>query len=303
MQQSQESFQVDFIGIFLVILVLAGLFYIYFPTLAQIANICWTDENYSHGLLLPFFSCYLFLKKIRQLRRRQQTLQSREKVSIQDFRPLHLEQGKVIFGTITLLVGAILFYIGTLGHSLFLRWVSFFSTIAGSMFLIFELRLSTALLPIIFLNFMAKPLPDSLTPKLFGPFQNLTARVGASILDLLNVPVHLLGNVIEIPGMDLLVEEACSGMRSVITLLTVALITLLLVEMPFVAQGLLLFVAIIIAIAMNIFRVVATGLLAYFYSLQAATGFFHAFSGLFVFWLGLVLLTWCGNWLRAHWPR
>lgn len=298
-QQSQEKPRLDLIGLSLGILVLAGLFFVYFPTLAQIANICWTDENYSHGLLLPFISCYLALKKLRQMRRLQQTPPLREVVSIQTYRTSFLEQGTAIIGMITLLTGVFLFYIGHLGHSLFLCWVSFFSTIAGSMFLILEFQLTTALLPIILLNFMAKPLPDSLTPKLFGPFQDLTARLGAFILDLLHVPVHLLGNVIEIPGMDLLVEEACSGMRSVITMLTVALVTLLLLEMSLIAQGLLLFFAIIIAIAMNVFRVVATGLLAYFYSHQAAIGFFHAFSGLCVFWLGLLLLTWCGNRLRS----
>jgi exosortase len=148
---------------------------------------------------------------------------------------------------------------------------------------------------------MAKPLPDSVVLRIFWPLQVLAAKISTFVLEALGVPVYLVGNIIEIPQMRLLVEEACSGMRSVISLITVALIVGHLFGMKTLARLILLTASIAIAIFFNVLRVAVTGILAHFYDPAAAQGFFHEFSGMVVFVLGLALVYWVSSLLSG--PR
>jgi exosortase len=144
--------------------------------------------------------------------------------------------------------------------------------------------------PPVLLLFMAKPLPDSIVVRLFWPLQVLAARVSKLALELFNVPVYLSGNIIEIPEMRLLVEEACSGMRSVMALLTLSLIVIYFVPLRWYSKLILVAASVVTAIVINVCRVAMTGLLAHFYDPSTATGFFHTFSGMIVFVVGLPVL-------------
>ncbi len=137
---------------------------------------------------------------------------------------------------------------------------------------------------------MAHPLPASLVPRLFNPLQQLAARASEVCLELLGVPVYVQGNIIEIPGMRLLVEEACSGLRSVLAMATVAVIMPMLFRMSYLARFSLFVIAIFIALVLNVFRVVITGVLAYFYDKSVAEGFFHDFTGMVVFVIGISIV-------------
>ncbi len=256
-------------GVFLTLLIL------YAPTLGDIAHICWTDDDYSHGLLLPFITLYLLWERKKKI---QQLFSSTSKPQFS------------LIGVAFMLGGAFLYLVGQASGSLFASWISFFPTVVGALYLLFGKERGSVFIFPFLLNFMAKPLPDSLVPKLFHPFQVYAAKVSASLLEFLNVPVHLMGNIIEIPGMRLLVEEACSGMRSMMAILTVALVVIALTARPLIAQVTLLLLSVIVAMALNVFRVALTGVLSHFYDPRAATGFFHSFSGLVVFFLGLIVL-------------
>ena len=124
------------------------------------------------------------------------------------------------------------------------------------------------------------------------PLQLLASRTASSILPLMNVPVLREGNVIELPMMKLEVAEACSGIRSLMSLFTVAVIYGYLLEPSTWRRTLLALASIPIAVAANALRIVGTGLCVQFWDPEKAMGFFHEFSGwlMFLFSLGLVYL-------------
>ena len=252
-------------------LILIGI--LFYPALKNIAEICWVDEDYSHGLLLPFVSLYFIWERLKKP----------DKLST----PNSVTR---LLPCLLLAMGGLCYLASLITQSLFVAWVAFFPTTIAVVYLSFGRRLGTAFAFPFLLLFMAKPLPDSLVPKLFSPFQTLAARASAMTLELVDVPVFLMGNIIEIPGMRLQVEEACSGMRSLISLLTVAFIIMGLVRLPAWGKVTTVVIAILTAIVLNIVRVAATGLLAHFVSENAADGFFHTFSGMIVFFVGLIIV-------------
>ncbi len=259
-------------------------------TIYDIGRICWNEQDYSHGLLLPAITAFFLWEKRGELKQK-----------------LYDDPSPVPFsavGVVLLVVGLAIYTLGTASNLLYVRWVSFFPSLLGSCFLIFGTGIASLITTPLLLNFMAKPIPDALVPKLFFPLQVLAAKISAAVLELLNVPVYITGNIIEIPGMQLMVEEACSGMRSVFALLTVAVIVLYSVAMPFYAKAIVFVSALLVAISLNVVRVAATGVLAYFYDPSAAKGFFHSFAGMVVFILGLIILYALGTLLnRLTAPR
>lgn len=263
---------------------------LFWSTLYETALICWHEEDYSHGVLLPFISGYFLYTNWAQIKARLAL-------------PVRMNTFSDIgAGVLVLALGMGMFLLGEVANLLFIRWLAFFIAASGTMFLVLGLKHSAPFLGPLLLNFMAKPLPDSLVPKLFFPLQVMAARVSARVLELLNVPVYLKGNIIEIPGMQLMVEEACSGLRSLMALITVACIVLYSIELPLIAKLILLLSSVGIAILLNVVRVASTGVLAHFYDPKAATGFFHTFSGLVVFVIGLIILYYLGALLQRLFP-
>jgi EpsI family protein len=260
-----------------VLLVLATLLlgWFIYPTVEAIALICWNDEDYSHGLILPVVSAYLLWTD----RGRLFALWKRER------------RGSFsVFALLLMLIGVAAVSAGSITQILYLSWAGVFPLVIGFLGLTLGWRQAAPLLAPVLLLFMAKPIPDSLVPILFFPLQVFAAKVSAQVLELLDVPVYLVGNIIEIPGMRLMVEEACSGIRSLMALLTVACIVMLIVPLGFLSKLFIFFVSVFTAVALNVFRVALTGILAHFYDPSAATGFFHEFSGMVVFGVGLVIV-------------
>jgi exosortase len=92
------------------------------------------------------------------------------------------------------------------------------------------------------------------------------------------------------PQTVLEVADACSGLRSLVSLLALAVAMAFLTQQGPIKRTVLIVSALPIAIATNMFRVIATGVLAQFYGAKAAEGFFHEFAGMAVFALAMVLL-------------
>lgn len=261
----------------LIILVLALFGYVFANTLRAIAITCWSDEDYSHGLILPLVSLYVLWLRKDEIRAAFQGDGLTRK-------------GNYVFGLPSLVLGLVLVSLGEVTSILFVSWFALFPVAIGILLLIFGWNRAQLFIPPVLLLFMAKPLPDSLVPKLFFPLQVLAAKVSAAVLKVLGVPVYLVGNIIEIPHMRLMVEEACSGIRSMLALLSVAFIVMLLVPMKWWARVAVLFISVVTAIALNVVRVAVTGILAHFYDPKWATGFFHTFSGMIVFIVGLIIV-------------
>lgn len=177
---------------------------------------------------------------------------------------------------------------------LFCKGVSLIATLAGLVWLLFGrgvLRL--LLLPIAYLFFMV-PLPGGVFKLLTLPLQGYASSITTSFLQLIGIPALREGNLITLPSMTLGVVEACSGIRSVFSLLALAGAgaVVLIPDGRRRLRWVLFASAIPIAVLTNAMRVTGTGLVAHFRGADVARGFFHDFSGWLVFVVAfLVLLT------------
>jgi len=248
----------------LVVLVILGLLVgLYWGILRDLAWQWWEDPNYTHGFLVPLFSGFLVWQRRRQLAALPPT------------------GSWVGFPVLLAGVGALL--LGDLGAENFLMRSSLIVVLAG--LVLFHLgRDSFRVLafPLLFLFFMV-PLPATLFYAMAFPLQSLAARNAAWTLDLLGVPVLLDGNVIHLTSLSLGVAEACSGIRSLISLFSVAMGWAAL-TIPGI-WGMAAFVAAVVPITIlaNAGRVVITGLIAQWFGIEYAQGFFHTFSSWLVF--------------------
>jgi len=150
-------------------------------------------------------------------------------------------------------------------------------------------RLKVMAFPIAFLLLMI-PIPAIIFNPITFPLQLLSSRFGEWALTACQVPVLREGNIIQLANARLEVAEACSGIRSLISLLTLAIVYGYFVESRIWVRIVLAFAAIPVAIAANACRVAGTGLAAHYYGEEAAEGFFHAFSGWLVFVVAFVML-------------
>jgi exosortase len=143
--------------------------------------------------------------------------------------------------------------------------------------------------PWLFLVLMI-PVPAILFNQITFPLQIFASRIASTLLPLAGVPVLREGNVIRLPAMALEVAEACSGIRSLMSLVTLAVMYGYLLERRWLVRSLLAMAAVPIAVTANSLRIVGTGLLVQYWDPDKAEGFFHTFSGWMIFVVSLLLL-------------
>ena len=225
------------------------------------------DDNYSHGFLIVPLALYFAWER-------------RHKFSLAEPRPSML--GAILF------VPAILAVVANM-HP-FVNRVAMLLCIVGTVvFLCGWARLKVMVFPIAFLLLMI-PIPAVIFNPVTFPLQLLSSRFGEWTLALFQVPVLREGNIIQLANTSLEVAEACSGIRSLISLLTLAIVYGYFVESRMWVRIALAVASVPVAIAANAFRVAGTGLAAHFYGAEAAEGFFHSFSGWLVFIVAFILL-------------
>src|SRR5262249_5510356 len=147
------------------------------------------------------------------------------------------------------------------------------------------------------------PLPELVTQTIALPLQFRASRMGAHLLQMRDVPVRLSGNIIRIPGHELFVTEACSGLRSLTALLSVGVLMGAVVLTTLVARVSLLLIAIPIAIVINGVRVFFTGFLVFFVSPSLGQGFMHMTEGWLLFLVSLGSLATAaavGRWIEVR---
>jgi exosortase len=135
---------------------------------------------------------------------------------------------------------------------------------------------------------LSVPLPELVTSAMALPLQFRASRLGAALLEWRHVPVHLSGNILDIPGHRLFVTEACSGLRSLTALLSVSVLTGGLWLRSPIMRGLLVAAAIPVAILINGVRVFLTGFLVYFVDPKLGQGFMHVTEGWLLFLVSLL---------------
>ncbi len=189
-----------------------------------------------------------------------------------------------------MIVGLITLVVGVLGAELFLSRVSLLLVLAGMVVFFMGWRYFGAILfPLAFLILMI-PVPAILFNQITFPLQVLASKVATAMLPLAGVPVLREGNIINLPAMPLEVAQACSGIRSLLSLTTLAIIYGYLMETRLWIRIVLALASVPIAVAANSFRIVGTGLLLQYWDPDRAEGFFHAFSGWLIFVLSLATL-------------
>ena len=180
--------------------------------------------------------------------------------------------------------------LGVLGAELFLSRFSLLLLATGLVIFFLGWKFFRALLfPLAFLILMI-PIPTILFNQITFPLQILASKLAAWFLPLLGVPVLREGNIINLPAMPLEVADACSGIRSLMTLTTLTIMYGYLLESRVLIRVLLAIAAIPIAVIANGFRIVGTGLLVQYWDPDKAQGFFHEFSGWLIFVVSMFML-------------
>jgi exosortase len=177
-----------------------------------------------------------------------------------------------------------------MGAELFLSRFSLLILLAGLIVLFSGWMYFRALMfPWAFLILMI-PIPTVVFNQITFPLQLLASRVSGLILPMLGVPVLREGNVINLPAMALEVAEACSGIRSLMSLVALAIIYGYLMEKRLWVRWILAFASVPIAVAANSVRIIGTGLLVQYWDPEKAEGYFHASWGWIIFVISLVML-------------
>jgi exosortase len=252
--------------VFLLIL----LTWLYAPILGRLVRQWWTDPNFSHGFFVPLFSGFV-------------VWQNRSRLAA--IRPAGSTWGLPI-----ILVALASLIMGVFGAELFLSRMSFILLIGGLVvfFLGWEM-LHEISFPLLFLALMI-PIPAILLNQITFPLQVLASKVATWSLPLCGVPVLREGNIINLPAMPLEVAQACSGIRSLLSLMTLSIMYGYLLEKHLAMRIALALASIPIAVAANGLRIVGTGLLVQYWDPDKAEGFFHTFSGWLIFVVSLLML-------------
>jgi exosortase len=149
--------------------------------------------------------------------------------------------------------------------------------------------LKELIFPIFFMLFMI-PIPSQIYSALTIPLQLFVSKTSVTVAQFFQIPIYREGNVIHLPDYTMQVVQACSGLRSMISLLTLSIIFSYLTLSSNKLRSILFISGIPIAIFVNVIRVLLTILMYYYYGLNLAEGSIHTAFGIFIFFLALILL-------------
>jgi exosortase len=305
-----------------VLAIAAALSFAYATVLGKLGRDWWTDENYSHGLLVPLIIGFVLWSQRERLARAPQ-------------RPA------MWLGLTAVLLALLALWAGTAGAELYVQRTSLVLMLAGTVLYFWGFKLLRLLVVPLFLLLLAIPIPAIIFNKIAFPLQLFASRCAVWAMTHFDIPVLRQGNVIELMPLGaretkkLEVVEACSGIRSLMTLVTLAVVFAYFThprddddgqnhlrkrvanaetataietkEPPANAGGsdslrsrlksygfwrstIIVVSAVPIAIFTNALRVSGTGVLARYYGTKVADGFFHSFSGWVIYVVAFLLL-------------
>jgi exosortase len=240
---------------------------VYWHVLSRLVNAWLELPDYSHGILVPIFACYLIWVKRSTLK--QTRIEPNWK-------------GVAVVGfALALLV------LGEFGAELFISRISIIVLCAGLVLGFGGWQLLKELRFVLLALLLAVPIPTIVFNQIALPMQGLASMLATALLHLMGVPALRLGNIIELPSMQLEVAEACSGIRSLVSLFTLAIFYGYFLEKTFLRRLALALASIPIAIAANAVRIFGTGMCIQYWDADKALGFFHEFSGWVMFLVSL----------------
>jgi exosortase len=240
---------------------------LYYPVLEKLVKDWWQIPDFSHGFLVPIFAAYVIWMK-------RDTL-----------RTTRLKPSWV--GVVVVALALAFLLLGVFGAQMFLARISLIILLGGFVLafggtpLLGELRFPLLVL------LLAIPIPSIIFNQLTFPLQTLASELATALLPMFGVPVFREGHVINLPSMSLEVAEACSGIRSLMSLFTLSIFYGYFMEQSAWKRAMLAVAGVPIAIAANAMRIIGTGLCVQYWNPDKAVGFFHEFSGWVMFLLAL----------------
>ncbi len=311
----------------------AALVFVYFTVLLKLGGDWWNDENYSHGLLIPFVIGYILWQER------------------QHFSDAHTSPA-ALWGTVGVGMSLLLLWTGVAGAELFVQRASLVLMIASVVIYFWGFRLLRLVAVPLSLLVLSIPIPQIIFNRIAFPLQLFASRCAVGAMSFFNIPVLRQGNIIELMPLGasepkkLAVVEACSGIRSLMTLVTLAMVYAyftkpksdhhddsqsdgirtgrapqrgcpagdparprsqhrvghFLKSFTFWRSLILVVAAVPIAILTNALRVSGTGVLAHYYGTRVADGFFHSFSG-WVIYVAAAVLLFATGWVLDRFAR
>lgn len=235
------------------------------------------DENYSHGFLVPLIAGYFIYIRREELK----------DAPIIPWWP----------GLIVIVYALLQLLIGWLGTEYFTMRSSLIVLLAGIVLCFLGIAVFKIMVfPISYLFFMV-PIPYIIYDSIAFPLKLFVTKVSVAALKVSGVTVLREGNIIMFPATTLEVADACSGIRSLLSMLALAVAYSFFLRITPLKRWFLILSAIPIAIFTNALRVIVTGFLAQHWGAKAAEGFFHEFAGLAVFAMAMVMLVSLGAFL------
>jgi exosortase len=243
---------------------------LYYRVAIKLVYDWYTIPDYSHGFLVPFFAAFLIWDK-------------RKVLGAIPIKQTWSGIALVVFSIMVLILGVY-------GVELFTARISFIFLMTGLIATFFGWAMVRELRFPLLVLLLAIPFPAILFNRITFPLQLLASRIASDILPVLGVPTLHEGNVIELPVMKLEVAEACSGIRSLMSLFTLAVFYGYFLEHTTKRRVILALASIPIAVTANVARIVGTGLCVQYWDPEKALGFFHEFSGWVMFVVSLACL-------------
>ncbi len=265
-------------------IVLIGLLIaIYWGVIAKLVYDWYTQPDFSHGFLVPLFSAYLVWTK-REILRKTPVRQSWAGIPL-------------------ILVGIVTLFLGVYGAELFLARLSLLMLLGGLIWMLAGREMLRELRFPLLVLLLGIPWPKVIYNQVTFPLQILASKLASGALPLFGVPVMRDGNIIQLPSMPLEVAEACSGIRSLMSLFAAAVFYGYFLEPKVNRRVILALAAIPIAVFANGARIVGTGLAVQYWDPDKALGFFHEFSGWLIFVVSLILLYLVHTAMNFSWRR
>jgi exosortase len=239
----------------------------------------WTDADYGHGFFVPLFSGYILWR-------------ARERWTKVEIKPSN-------FGFVVIVGAIALLLLGSLGAELFTSRFSLLVLLAGMILFLAGWKMLRAVsFPLGYLIWMI-PMPVIIYNQITFPLQLIASRLATAWLELAQVPVLRDGNILIMSNYSLEVVEACSGIRSLMTLMALAVAYGYLVSPRRWVRYVLAAFMVPIAIVTNAIRIMGAGLMAHRFGPAAAEGFLHQFSGWAIFLIALLLM-FGSYWILQH---
>ena len=262
----------------MLILLLVALGIVYWPIVVPMVKQWAADDNYSHGFLVPFIAGYLAYMR-------------RDELLAAEVRPSNYGLAIICFGLSMLLMGWIATEYYTMRSSLVV-------IVAGSVLYLLGWEIFKILLaPLAYLLLMV-PIPAVIYDAAAFPLKLFVTKVSVLALKAMGIVVWQEGNILMFPNITLEVADACSGLRSIMSLLALGAAYAFVLHTRTRDRVILILGTLPIAVFTNCLRVIATGVLAQYFGTAAAEGFFHEFAGFFVFFGAVVMFVALGALLK-----